>query len=412
MSGQPRLLFLSQTLPYPVDSGVAIRTYNVLRILAAAFDVTALCFYRSKGGKADPHLASSRAALNKLARTEVFPIPQEHAPQRYVWDHLRSVVARRVYTRYAYQSSAFQQRLDELLRDHDFDLVHADSLDLSGYLARVQGLPVVCVHHNVESELLRRRGQVERHLWRRQYLFHQARLMEQEERRWCPRVALNVAVSAADAALLRQRAAGSEVLVVPNGVDLDYFRAEPGKDEGIVFLGGTTWFPNRDALGYLVADILPEIRRRKGDVPVRWVGHVSDEERRTFGGPGGIEFVGYVPDVRPWLRDAACSIVPLRVGGGTRLKILDAWAMGKPIVSTSIGCEGLDAVDGDNLLIRDDPAGFADAACRLLDDAALRRRLGGQARATVERSYGWSAIGARMVQRYHELLPAASVAAP
>lgn len=406
MSNRPKLLFLSQTLPYPLDSGVAIRTYNVLRLLARTFDVTALCFYRWKGGAARAHLDGSLAALNRVAPTEIFPIEQEHSRGRYLWDHARSVVTDRVYTRYAYDSSRFAGRLAEIRAATTFDLVHADSMDLSCYLDGLADTPLVCVHHNVESALLRRRGSVEPSRWRRAYLRYQARLMEQEERRWCPRVGLNVAVSEADAALLRDLAPGSRVAVVPNGVDLDYYRPQAGRADGIVYLGGTTWFPNRDALGYFCEAILPEVRRRAGPVNVRWVGHATDAERRHYAERHGVELTGYVPDVRPYVRDAACSVVPLRVGGGTRLKILDLWAMGKPVISTAIGCEGLEAVDGDNILVRDEPAAFAEAVCATLGDASLRGRLGASARATVERTYGWEAIGDAMARRYLELLPA------
>ncbi|HEV2130469.1 MAG TPA: glycosyltransferase family 4 protein, partial [Longimicrobiaceae bacterium] len=118
------------------------------------------------------------------------------------------------------------------------------------------------------------------------------------------------------------------------------------------------------------------------------------------------ELTGYVEDPRPFVRDAACYVVPLRVGGGTRLKILEAWGMGKAVVSTSIGCEGLDAVDGENILIRDTPETFAEAVRAVLHDPELRGRLGAAARATAERRYSWEVIGGPMVRRYLELIPA------
>jgi glycosyltransferase involved in cell wall biosynthesis len=402
VSARPRLLFLSQTLPYPLDSGVAIRTYNVLRLLAGAFDITALFFYRWKGGVVRAHLAESREALSRLAETEIFPIPQEQARTRLAWDHLRSVLANRVYTYYAYESAAFRTCLTQVLARQAFDLVHVDSLDLSSYLGQLPGIPVVCVHHNVESALLKRRGAAEPNVVRRAYLVHQASLMEAEERRWGARVALNVAVSETDAEALRAIAPRSRLTVVPNGVDLDYYRADPGADEGVAYLGGTTWFPNKDALAHFAENILP-VLKEGGAPPIRWVGHATPEERSRYGAMG-IELTGYLDDVRPVVRDAACFIVPLRIGGGTRLKILDAWAMGKAVVSTSVGCEGLEAVDGENILIRDDPRAFASAVRAVLDDAALRRRLGAAARATVERRYGWEAIGRAMIATYQSLI--------
>src|SRR5690606_37106887 len=141
-----------------------------------------------------------------------------------------------------------------------------------------------------------------------------------------------------------------------------------------------------------------------------WVGRASDFAR-DFAARYDIQVTGYVPDVRPYLRSAACYVAPLRVGGGTRLKILDAWAMGNAVVSTSIGCEGLDARDGENILVRGTPAAFADAVVRVLEDAALRERLGRAARATAEQVYDWQVIGRSMLPHYVDLLGGRDAAA-
>lgn len=407
MSARPRLLFLCQTLPYPLDSGVAIRCFHLLRLLARAFETTALCFSGRKGGAVSqddiPHRV---AALRRLAgvEVEVFPIPQEHDVCRLAWDHLRSVARNTVYTAFVYDSAGFATRLEELLRAHRFDLVHLDSLKLSRYLPSLGEVPLVCGHHNIESVLLRRRSQVERTPWRRAYLRHQARLMAREERRWCARCDLNIVVSGADGLALRRLVPGVTCAVVPNGVDTEAFRPTRGPDQGIVFVGESTWFPNRDALQYFCEEILPAIRAATGSTPVRWVGHASPSLRRAFGDRYGVELTGYVADVRPYVRDAACYVVPLRVGGGTRLKILAAWAMGKAVVSTSIGCEGLTAEDGRNILIRDEPDGFARAVSAVLRDQDLRARLGAEGRLTVEREYSWDRIGESLLPLYESLL--------
>jgi glycosyltransferase involved in cell wall biosynthesis len=251
--------------------------------------------------------------------------------------------------------------------------------------------------------LLRRRAEAESAGWRRAYVSHQAALTERQEREWSERVALNVTVSDQDRRVLEGMASGGNYMVVPNGVDVEFFQPEGGRDQGLVFVGGNTWFPNRDALGYFCSEILP-LLREGGSVPVRWVGRASEQEIEDYRNLHGIELTGYVDDIRPYVRDAACYVVPLRVGGGTRLKILDAWAMGKAVVSTSIGCEGLDARDGENILIRDRPREFADAARMILNDTELRQRLASNARATVERLYSWDGIGGPMIERYMSLL--------
>jgi len=266
---------------------------------------------------------------------------------------------------------------------------------------------VICVHHNVESVLLARRAEAERHPLRRAYLRHQAALTERTERDWSGRVALNICVSEPDAAVLRGIAPRAKTFVVPNGVDVELFQPAAPGSEGLVFVGGTTWFPNLDALQFFCQDILPAIRTRHPGVPVTWVGRASASERELFRHQYGVELTGYVTDIRPFVQRAACYVVPLRVGGGTRLKILDAWALGMPLVSTTVGAEGLDARDGENILLRDDAAGFAEAVCRLLENEGLRRRLSERARATAVETYSWEVIGRDMIPAYQTVLEGA-----
>jgi glycosyltransferase involved in cell wall biosynthesis len=313
-------------------------------------------------------------------------------------------LTRRPYTVFTYESTAFKGRLTDLLSNQSFDLLHVDSLDLSGYLSGVHDVPIICDHHNVESALLRVRAQREGTGLRRCYLNHQAALLEREERRWCNRLNLNLTVSSKDREDLLRISPGARVTVVPNGVDTTAFRPTYDGDLGVVFVGGLTWFPNRDALEYFAERILPLIRGRMGSVPVCWVGRASppvvDHYWRTY----GIKLTGFVDDIRPFVEPAACFVVPLRVGGGTRLKILDAWAMGKAVVSTAQGCEGLDARDGENILIRNSDTEFAAAVGRVLDDEELRLRLGRAGRATAEETYDWQVVGRKMLGEFRQLL--------
>ena len=405
---RPRLLFLSQTLPFPPDGGVHIRAFNLLRLLAARFDVTALCFFRRSARATREEVEQVAEALRShagLASVEAFPIPQEYSRIRLLWDHARSAATGKVYTFFTHESTEYRRSLECLLRETVFELIHVDSLDLSFYLRMLPSLPVICDHHNVESALLERRSRQESTSLRRMYVAHQARLMLREERRWCPKVSLNLTVSQEDESALQQRACGAAVLVVPNGVDTGDFEPAYGGDDGIVFVGGYTWFPNRDGMEYFAKQILPMIREKDPTAEIRWVGRAPEDVILSYRNDFGIEMTGYVRDIRPHVTPAACFIVPLRVGGGTRLKILDAWAMGKAIVSTSQGCEGLDCVDGENILIRDSPKAFSDAVIQVLSDPELRVRLGRAGRETAEAKYDWERIGVQMLAAYDALLP-------
>lgn len=395
------LLFLSNRFPYPPNMGAALRTYNIIRLLARDFDIHALCFDPSDKATEDMPLVERIGAMAKFGKFELFRIPQQGSRLRFVADHARSVLRRVPYTYYLHNSAAFEGRLLTLLAERRFSLVHMDSLDLLRFLPLLGGLPVICTHHNVESSLMRRRASSERSLLARSYLAHQATLLEQAEREWAPRLTLNIAVSNADRDALQSLAPAARVVTIPNGVDTDFFAPQVvTKRVGCVFVGGTTWYPNRDALDWFVSDIAPAIRAMGLSVPVTWVGRATDEELHRFAGDPELQVTGYVDDVRPYVHGAKCVIVPLRVGGGTRLKILDAWAMGAAVVSTSIGCEGLDAVDGENILISETAEGFAAAIARVLRDDTLRRRLGDNARRTAVEQYSWDVLGVAMRELY------------
>lgn len=404
MTGKPRLLFLSHILPYPPDSGAAIRTFNVLKVLATAFDVTALCFFREDPAqRLGPE--ERTAALQSFAQVRAFPIRQERSRKRMLADHLRSVLTARPYTWYLYDSAEYRCALDATLRESPPSLIHVDSLDLLRYLPRLpRRIPVICTHHNVESQLLARRAGGERNPLARMYLRLQALNLARAERRWVPKMALNIAVSDADAGEFRLRVPEAAIACVPNGVDTTFFAPQvTGEDQGCVFTGGLDWWPNLDALQWFAAEVAPLLERAGQTDPVVWIGHADEDQRSRFG-KRGIALTGYVDDIRPYVASASCFIVPLRIGGGTRLKILNAWAMGKAVVSTSIGAEGLLTRQGGNVLLADSPAEFARAVLSMLEDRELRERLGREGRRTVEEHYGWERLGDTLVEHYRKLL--------
>lgn len=397
------LLVLSHVVPHPPDTGVHTRTFNLWRQLAREFRIRALCFHRSEGGRLAIDAADSAEALRSIADVSVFPVPQDESRLRLMRDHASSVLRRRSYTVPMYDSPAFSRALAVALASEEFDLVQLETLDLAAHIPAVLGRRTACTHHNVESDLLARRSMREENPALAAYMRLQSRLMRDEEKRWCPRLDLNLVVSERDRDRLAEIAPGTTLSVVPNGVDIDQFMPVEGGESGVAFTGGTMYYPNRDALAYFAAEILPLLRKSDPDLLVNWIGRATPEEVEEFGARG-VRLTGRVADVRPLVAQAGCFVVPLRVGGGTRLKILEAWAMGKAVVTTTIGCEGLAAVDGQNCLVRDTASGFADAVVEVLGRTDLRRRLGESGRATVEERYSWDAIGQDLLGSYRQLL--------
>lgn len=412
MTYRPHILFLSQCLPYPPSSGVTNRTFNILLQLGKEFEVTLLAFSRvNHQPDADARNASWEALRDHVtSASPPVPIPSEQSTVRRLWDHLRSVSTGRAYTFYEYESKDFRVLLRGALSHRRFDLIHIDSLDLYRWLDELLLVPTACTHHSIESELLRLRAQRVKSRVMRRYLLYQATRVEQVERELCPQFSMNVMMSEVDAERLRTLAPGSKAIVVPNAVDTNYLRpqeSQPGVPGRVVFLGPTYMFPNRDAVDYFIEDIWPDVRALERSASLHLIGNTLQSYREGYNNNPGVTCLGYVADIRPHLAQASCTVVPIRVGGGTRLKILDAWAMGKAVVSTSMGCEGLEAIDGKNILIRDDPKDFAGAVAEVLANSELRSELGVNGRKTAEEMYSWDIVGRTVRVSYRHLLQGA-----
>lgn len=403
---RPRLLFLCQNAPYPPHGGQQIKSLNTLRILARDFDVRVLAFFRRAIHPTEEHRERARSELSTIGPTELFSIRGEHDPARNVSDHAKSLISGRPYVWHGYRSPSFDRALRRCLRELRPDIVHLDTLDLARVLPELDLRRTVVSHHNIESQLLRRRARGERALLR-PYLRLQADRLEALEREWCPKVAHNWVVSPSDGEALSRIAPGARWGVFPNGVDTSALTPagpELVRDIDVIFVGGVTWFPNTDGMKFFAEEVMALLRDALGAPSVVWVGRASEEMKRAQAAHG-IEMTGYVDDIRPWVSRAKVFVVPLRIGGGTRLKILDAWALGKAVVSTSIGCEGLEAKHDENIVVADSARAFADAIVRLVRDEDSRQRLERAARATAERLYDWTVIGDAVLPTYREILP-------
>jgi glycosyltransferase involved in cell wall biosynthesis len=377
--------------------------------LQRAFDVSLVAFSR-RNHQPNLQAQDSAAAALRVALTEVYPpIPlvSEWSRSRKAMIHASSVVTRKPYIFFEYGNKRFGSEIQAALRNSAPDLVHLDSLDLYRWRAMLPNVPTTCTHHSIESELLRHRARHIGNPLAAVYLRHQANLLERVERQICGQFDVNVMTSELDADRLRALVPNARTAAVPNGVDVDFFRPTTANNEidgRVVFLGPTYMFPNRDGVEFFLDSIWPSVVKHVPDASFHLLGKNSEADKMVFEKHPGVSCQGYVPDIRPHFAAAQCSVVPLRVGGGTRLKILDAWSMGKAVVSTSIGCEGLETVDGRNILIRDDAKGFADAVVQILSDAELRKRLGHEGRSTVENHYAWQIIGSRLSSLYMELI--------
>jgi glycosyltransferase involved in cell wall biosynthesis len=281
--------------------------------------------------------------------------------------------------------------LTALRETNSFDLLQCEWTPYARYLADSRDVPTLIATHNVESQIWFRRSETEGNPFSRWFFRRQAEKMEHFERSVLQRASWVTAVSEEDAQKMRQWSV-NRLSVVDNGVDLDLYQTEnPGEDDReILFLASLDWEPNIDGLNYFLSDMLPDIAVQRPDVRLTIAGRrPSPELRRRIENLANVNFVGEVQDVRPLLQKAAVVIVPLRVGGGSRLKILEAMAAGKAIVSTSVGAEGLSVQNNVHLQIADTPAEFSSAVLSLMASPETRRRLGTAGRHLVEQKYGW-----------------------
>lgn len=402
-----KVLWVSHFVPWPPKGGNLQRSYHLIRALAEESTVDLVSFHR-RASRADRDLEGARGALREICRSvEIFPIPNERSRIRFGAGLLRNLLEREPYTVTELRSRPFRECLVRRLREEAYDAVHFDTIDLALYRPLAGGVPSVLNHHNVESLLFRRRAPFEKNVLAGGYLALQSRKLARVERRWYGAFDRNLFVSEADEKAARGEGVPFAGEVVPNGVDTEYYRpGAEGEEERVVWVGGLGWFPNRDAVAHLLREIWPRVRSARPRAKLDLVGSAPPALRPAGWEGEGIEVHGFVDDLRPLVARAKVFVVPIRVGGGTRLKILDAMAMGKAIVSTSIGAEGIDGRAGEDWVVADTPDGFAAAVVRLLDDDGARRRLGAAARALAESRYEWKVVGADFRRLYRDLVRA------
>jgi glycosyltransferase involved in cell wall biosynthesis len=385
----PSVLFLTHTPPLPLVSGERIRNFNLLRELARRDWEVSLFAVDAVGGMSD----ADRSALEEIC-VEVVVEPLRTTRRERLARMAGSVLrSRSFHERFFYDEDAHRTLLSLLARNA-YDLVVVEGLYMDPYVPRDVRRRALLDAHNVElhrvEAMARSVGLTPRGIAARM----QRRPLRAYEREVVSSVAAVTCVSEIEAAHFRTLTA-HEVHVVPNGVDCDALRPRESLPSaaGALFVGSMDYSANVDAVGYLAREILPHVRRRDAVVTVIGSNPRAEVFAQAEQSPVPVEVLGFVADTSPYFAARRAFVVPLRFGGGTRLKILEAMARGIPVVSTSVGCEGLDVEPGRDLLVADDPADFARALELLFEDDALCERLARTARTTVERLYDWSHAG-------------------
>ena len=390
-----KLLWLNANLLLPLDKGGKLRTWHIMRHLAARHDITYLSFSDPSQTPAD------RDGMREVCE-RLETVPRADAAKgtwRFYADAAKYVLDPVPYGVAKYRSAAYRDRLAALLSTTPFDAVVCDFLVPIVNMPSALPCPGILFTHNVEAEIWRRHAENATNPLLRRLLAQQYRRMLRFERDALRRFDLVLAVSDADRRTFDRLYPGAvrqPVHVVQTGVDTGYFEpmaATSGSGHPhLVFTGSMDWLPNEDGMLYFAAEILPRIRARLPGVTLSIVGRAPTPAVQRLAEHPGVEVTGRVDDVRPHVAAATVYVVPLRIGGGTRLKIFEAMSMGKAVVSTTIGAEGLPVTDGRDVSIADDPEAFANAVLRLIANADERRRMEASARQLVVERYDWSAV--------------------
>ena len=385
------ILWLKTELLHPVDKGGKIRTYNMLKELKRDHRISYLTL---NDGESAGAIAAADEYCHELIRIP-YAARTKFTPAFYS-DLLFNVPSALPYAIAKYKSSEMRSRINERLRKGDVDVLICDFLTPAVNLDFSFGCPTVLFQHNVEAMIWKRHYQVQRNAIKKVYLNAQWLKMRAFEERMCRKFDAVIAVSAEDRDQMRTDYSLKAVFDVPTGVDTEFFKPTGAMERdpmNLVFTGSMDWLPNDDAIRYFTEDILPIVRRRVPKVSLTVVGrNPSPYLTELTKKDPSIKVTGRVDDVRPYMEKAAAYVVPLRIGGGTRLKIYEAMAMEKPIVSTTVGAEGLPLQDGAELLLADNAESFADAVVRLLKEPELADRIGTRAARTVRERFGWQRV--------------------
>lgn len=396
-----RILWLKSDLLLPLDKGGKLRTWHLMRHLARRHEITYLAF-------ADPDQPRAEVDGMREVAARVETVPRREPAKRSLRFNVEAALRVLDPLPYAvgkYRSAAYRQRLRALLAERPFDLIVCDFLPPAVNLPRHLPCPAVLFTHNVESEIWRRHAETKSSPAARALYAMQHRRMLRYEGGALRRFDGVLAVSDADRetfARLYPGAVKRPVQVVSTGVDTDYFAPPAVRSpqsavrNELIFTGSMDWLPNEDAMLFFCRDILPLIRAGEPGVRLTIAGRAPTPAVKKLADDAAVTVTGRVDDVRPYMKDAAVYIVPLRIGGGTRLKIFEAMAMGKAVVSTTVGAEGLPVTSGEHVVLADDPRAFAATVVGLMRNPERRARLEAAARALVVERYDWSAVAGEL----------------
>jgi len=390
----------------PPDLGGKIRSYSIVKELAKTHEVTLFNFYAAHAG--DVH-SGLKGMFHRVVNLPL-PIATDRGLGELA-SFMRNIFSSSPHTVSKYCRPEVKARMRELLASQKFDVIICDFVVAAAAIPWEAACPKVIFTHNVEALIWKRHFEVSSNPVWKVASWGEYQKMMRFEKHFLNKSEHVLTVSEADKDFFSDFVDRSKMTVISTGVDTNYFRPDDGKEQrnSLVFTGSMDWMPNEDGVLYFIRSILPLVRREIPDVSFTIVGRKPSEKlRAAAASEPGVQVTGTVDDIRPYVGEGSVYVVPLRIGSGTRLKIFEAMAMGKAIVSTTLGAEGLPIRDGVDISIADSPEEFSRKVCALLRGAEERGRLGSAARQLVEQHYSWSSVATEFDDVLQRLVPLSS----
>jgi glycosyltransferase involved in cell wall biosynthesis len=430
---------------WPLDTGAKLRNYHLAREVARQCRITLLAFADQSSNSSSQD--STKTQQTSLTSEKALPKPEEfyerivrvQRDKGYTLGKIvRGALGSMPLPVLNYTTSEMAKALARILDEQDFDIVQVESIHLAAYLPLIRAARnrplVICDWHNIESELMLRYSEHARGVLRRTYARRTSRQLAALERRVMLQFDAHVAVSSEEREKLLKHAPDARVSLIENGVDIDYYRderlaqahknwlaqqgtsAEQPESKGesqsagalprrALFVGSMDYHANIDAVTHFAREVWPQLHAQHPRLVFTITGRDPAPEVKRLESMPGIEVTGTVDDVRPYYYDALMAVIPLRVGGGSRLKILEAMAAGIPVVSTRLGAEGINVEDNANIVLADTSEGLHKAISNLVENEGRRRELAAGGRALVSARYDWSRLGTLLVDAYQKLMP-------
>jgi len=408
-----KVLWLSHLVPYPPKGGVLQRSYNLIREVSKYHDIYLLAFIQRDliESHFDSYAEGLKEASDKLSEfcSKVKFVPISCDRNKYGKHYL---AVKSLFTKYPYNinwlySEEYTKTLKEWKSDIKFDLVHYDTISLAPYISELNGIVSVLDHHNVESHMMLRRSSKENNIIKKIYFYQEGVRLRTYEKKICPAFKINITCSSLDSELLSQVTGNINIRVIPNGVDLNYFDPATNGDgmKRLVFVGMLNWYPNEQAVKFIAHELWPLIKQEIPDLSIDIIGpcpptsitEVAKED-------DGFNVYGYIDDVRPYIERAAIYICPIKDGGGTKLKILDALAMKKAIIADPIACEGIEVTNNVNVLFASTPKEYMAKIKKVISNEEMRITLGVNGRILAKEKYSFESIGKLLAGVYDECI--------